>query len=116
LLLKFLTSSPGLSQEIKHVYHTPGILNTIVHPGWVRTDIVKGFEDLLGNSQGQLMKPEMIGKIVVDQIVSCRGAQLIIPKHLSKGAGIRAWTNWLQEFVRDRAVDGVSLKFAGSTK
>jgi all-trans-retinol dehydrogenase (NAD+) len=115
-LLKFLTSSPGLSQEIKHVYRSPGVLNTVVHPSWVRTNIVKGYEDLIEKTQGRLMKPEMIGEIVVDQIVSCRGGQLIIPKKHSKSPGMRGWANWLQEFVRDRAFAGTALIFAGSTK
>jgi all-trans-retinol dehydrogenase (NAD+) len=29
-----LISDVGLGQEIKHVYKTPGVLNTVVHPGW----------------------------------------------------------------------------------
>lgn len=24
----------GLGQEIKHIYNTPGVLNTVVHPSW----------------------------------------------------------------------------------
>jgi short-subunit dehydrogenase len=115
-LLKFLTSSPGLTQEIKHVYRSPGVLNTIVHPAWVRTNIMKGFEDLIEKTQGRPMKPEMIGEIVVDQIVSCRGGQLIIPKQNSKAAGMRGWANWLQEFFRDRAFARTALIFAASTK
>jgi len=116
VLFTFLTSSPGLNQEIKHVYRTPGVLNTIVHPGWVRTNIVKGFEDLLEKTQGKLMNPEIVGKTIVDQIISCRGGQLIIPKKLSMGTGIRGLPNWLQEIIRDQAFSKTPLKYSGPTK
>jgi len=62
------------------------------------------------------MKPELIGKLVVDQIVSCRGGQLIIPKQLVTVAGLRGWTNWLQEFTRDHAIGRATAKLLGSTK
>lgn len=62
------------------------------------------------------MKPEHIGKRIVDQIVSCRGGQLIIPKQISTAAGLRGMSNWLQEFIRDRAVGGAAAKFPGLKK
>ena len=98
------------------MYRTPGVLNTTVHPSWVRTNIVKGFEDFIEKTGGRLMKPEMVGKLIVDQIVSCRGGQLIIPKHSSMLAGMRGWTNWVQEFLRDRAFSKGAEMFVGSTK
>jgi NAD(P)-dependent dehydrogenase (short-subunit alcohol dehydrogenase family) len=114
VLFKFLTSPPGLRQEIKHVYHAPGILSTIVHPSSVRTNMVKDFEDQIKKSLGRLIEPEVIGNIIADQIVSCRGGQLIIPKQLSMLTGIRAWTNWLQEFARDLSLGKLAAKFSGS--
>jgi all-trans-retinol dehydrogenase (NAD+) len=94
----------GLGQEIKHIYKAPGVLNTVVHPSWVRTPLVAGYENYLQKSQGGLMKPEWIGSSIVAQILSCRGGQLILPKKLGGAAGIRGHPNWLQEFIRDIAV------------
>jgi short-subunit dehydrogenase len=103
----------GLNQEIKHIYKTPGVLNTVVHPSWVRTPLVGGYESHLEKTQGGLMKPEHIGSKIVNQIISCRGGQLIIPSKLKSAAGIRALPNWLQETVRDFAVGGSAAKFPG---
>jgi all-trans-retinol dehydrogenase (NAD+) len=96
--------STGLGQEIKHIYKTPGVLNSVIHPSWVRTPLVSGYEDHLEKTQGRLMKPEHIGTRIVDQIISCKGGQVIIPKRLKIAAGIRGQPNWIQEFIRDLAV------------
>lgn len=108
--------SAGLNQEIKHIYRTPGVLNTVVHPSWVRTNLVSGFESHLEKTQGGLMKPEHIAKKIVDQIISCRGGQLIIPRHLATAAGLRGMSNWLQELIRDKAVGGAAAQFPGFKK
>jgi all-trans-retinol dehydrogenase (NAD+) len=99
--------------EIKHIYKKPGVLNTVVHPSWVRTPLVGGYEDHLEKTQGKLMKPEHIAKKIVDQIVSCRGGQLIMPSDLAIAARIRGEPNWLQELIRDFAVGGAASKFPG---
>jgi all-trans-retinol dehydrogenase (NAD+) len=101
----------GLGQELKHLYKTPGVLNTVVHPSWVRTPLVAGYETHLEKNQGGLMKPETIGKKIVDQIVSCRSGQLIIPKKLKAAAGLRGQPNWLQEVIRDLAVGKAGAQF-----
>jgi all-trans-retinol dehydrogenase (NAD+) len=97
--------------EIKHIYKTPGILNTVVHPSWVRTPLVGGYESHLEKTQGKLMKPEHIAKRIVDQILSCRGSQLVMPRRLAIAAGIRGHPNWLQEVIRDLAVGGAGAEF-----
>ncbi|KAF2673110.1 NAD(P)-binding protein [Microthyrium microscopicum] len=101
----------GLGQEIKHIYKTPGVLNTVVHPSWVRTPLVAGYEDHLDKTQGGLMRVDVIGKKIVNQILSCRGGQLIIPSKLRIAAGIRGNPNWLQELIRDMAVGKAGSKF-----
>ena len=106
----------GLSQELKHIYKTPGVLNTVVHPSWVRTPLVKGYEDHLEKTQGGLMKPEMIGRKIADQIFSCSGGQLIIPASLKLAAGIRGQPNWLQEVLRDLAVGRAGAQIPAATR
>jgi all-trans-retinol dehydrogenase (NAD+) len=92
--------------EIKHIYKTPGVLNTVVHPSWVRTPLVGGYEDHLVKTQGKLLEPEHIAKRITDQILSCRGGQLFVPRVLAIAASIRANPNWLQEGIRDIIVGG----------
>jgi all-trans-retinol dehydrogenase (NAD+) len=101
----------GLGQEIKHVYKTPGVLNTVVHPYWARTGLVKGYEGHLEKTQGKLMTPEYVAKQIVDQIVSCQGGQIIIPKSMWTGSLVRGMPNWMQEFARDTHVGGAAAQF-----
>lgn len=78
----------------------------------MRTPLVGGYEGHLEKTQGKLMKPEYIGKQIVDQIVSCRGGQLVLPRQLAIAAGIRGLPNWVQEVIRDRAVGVAANDFA----
>jgi all-trans-retinol dehydrogenase (NAD+) len=103
----------GLSMEIKHIYKTPGLLNTVVHPSWVKTPLVGGYEDHLEKTQGKLMNPVHIAKRITDQVFSCRGGQLVMPRELKVAAGIRGHPNWVQEIIRDIAVGGAASKFPG---
>jgi all-trans-retinol dehydrogenase (NAD+) len=103
-----LTSCTGLGQEIKHIYKTPGVLNTIVHPYWAATPLVGGYEDYLEKNQGKLLKPENIGKKIVDQVLSCRGGQVIIPEDMKIAPGVRGHPNWLQELIRDNVIGKAS--------
>ncbi|KIW08428.1 uncharacterized protein PV09_01331 [Verruconis gallopava] len=94
----------GLNMEIKHIYKKLGVLNTVVHPSWVRTPLIGGYESHLEKTQGKLLKPEQIAKKIVDQIVSCNGGQLFMPGRMSTATRIRGEANWLQELIRDFAV------------
>jgi short-subunit dehydrogenase len=100
----------GLDQEIKHIYGKPGVLTTIVHPNWVRTPLVGGYEDLLEKTQGKLLKPENIARKIVGQILSCRGGQLFMPGTLSIASTLRGQANWVQELIRDVTVGGAKLQ------
>jgi all-trans-retinol dehydrogenase (NAD+) len=88
----------------------------VVHPSWVKTALTGGYEDHLEKTQGKLMKPEYVAKRIVDQIISCRGGQIIMPKQLATAAGIRGLPNWLQEFIRDKAVGGAASDFPDAKK
>jgi len=99
----------GLNQELKHVYKKRGVLNTVVHPHWVRTPLVGGYEAQLEKTQGKLLKPENIARKVVEQITLCRGGQLFMPGHMSTASRLRGEANWLQELIRDFAVGGDNL-------
>jgi short-subunit dehydrogenase len=104
----------GLNQEIRWIYMTPGVLNTVVHPYWARTGLVRGFESHLEKTQGGMMNPNVIAKKIVGQIVSCKGGQIIIPRHMATGSLLRGFPNWLQEFIRDGAVGRAAAHFPGT--
>ncbi|KAJ0333835.1 hypothetical protein COL922a_010392 [Colletotrichum nupharicola] len=92
----------GLTCEIKHIYRSPGVLTTVVHPMWVATDMTKDDKKAIERSgTNKMMKPEDVAKVVADQIFSRRGAQLIIPSRASWLSGFRGLPNWFQEILRD---------------
>ncbi|OCL08753.1 NAD(P)-binding protein [Glonium stellatum] len=97
----------GLNQELKHRYAAPAVLTTSVHPNWVRTPLVKSWENSLNKTKSDVLTPKTVADAIVNQILSCRGGQLIIPGNLAKLSGLRGWTNWLQELIRDGTSEAV---------
>ena len=97
----------GLSGEIKHILKAPGVITTVVHPYWTSTGMTAEYADTIQRTQGALMKPENVAKVVLDQIWMCKGGQLIIPSSLSWLAGLRGFPNWIQEAIVDTV--GASL-------
>jgi all-trans-retinol dehydrogenase (NAD+) len=92
----------SLTCEIKHLYKAPGIITTVVHPSWVRTDMTKEHTDRIERGQGKItLTPDDIASRVLKQIFGRRGGQLIIPSQMSSVSGIRGLPNWVQELVRD---------------
>ncbi|KAI1317928.1 NAD(P)-binding protein [Xylariaceae sp. FL0255] len=91
----------SLRCELKHVYKSPNVLTTVVHPNFVSTPLVADFEDHLQKSGVHMLKSEQIADPIVAQLKSRRGGQLIIPESASLIASIRGWPTWLQEGLRD---------------
>lgn len=91
----------GLTCEIKHIYRSPGVLTTVVHPMWVATDMTKDDKAIERGGTNKMMKPEDVAKVVADQIFSRRGAQLIVPPRASWLSGFQGFPNWFQEILRD---------------
>lgn len=90
-----------LTSELKHVYKSPNVLTTVVHPNFVRTPLVQDFVDRLETSGVRLLTADQIACEVVAQIKSKRGGQLIVPTEVSRIAGIGGWPAWIQELLRD---------------
>ncbi|KAF1986931.1 NAD(P)-binding protein [Aulographum hederae CBS 113979] len=90
-----------LNQEIRHHHKATGVLATVVHPSWVATALIKEWEADIQRAQGPLMKAEMVGNAIADQVLSCKAAQIMLPPQLHFVSGIRAWPNWVQEAMRD---------------
>ncbi|TGJ84384.1 hypothetical protein E0Z10_g4384 [Xylaria hypoxylon] len=91
----------SLTSELKHCYHAPNVLTTIVHPNFVRTPLIEGWADHLEKAGVRMLTSEQVAEPIVAQIKSRRGGQLIIPRSMTLIAGIRGWPTWLQELIRD---------------
>ncbi|KAI9896368.1 hypothetical protein N3K66_008540 [Trichothecium roseum] len=100
----------SLAGEIKHVYKTPGVLTTIVHPHWVRTPLVAERMDQFKDSGVDVLESDHVAKAVVDQIQSRRGAQLIMPSRMGFVTGMRGWPVWMQEILRDSVRRNTAFK------
>ncbi|CAI7594045.1 unnamed protein product [Penicillium manginii] len=90
----------GLGQELRHIYHAPGVRTTIIHPGWVRTPMI---EKLLqsGALKGHLLEPEEVAEAILKQLRSTCGAQLFLPSSFWIVSLLRSTPSWIQERVRD---------------
>jgi short-subunit dehydrogenase len=101
----------GLASELKHRYNAPKVRTTVVHPTWVRTPLI---EELTKQDSFKsfLLEPETVRDAVVKQLLSGKGAQIILPERMSFFglAGIRGWPSWLQETVRNTLGKELSVK------
>lgn len=97
-----------LAAEIKHHYKAPGVMTTVVHPNFVRTPLVESFSGRLESAGVRMMTADVIAKVVIKQIKSKRGGQLIIPDSASGISAIRGWPTWLQEIIRDSIARGTA--------
>lgn len=90
----------GLGCELRNVYQAPGVVTTVVHPNFVRTAMTAPFADRIERG-GRMLTVEDVARPVLAQIFSGRGAQLVVPSHLTFVTGLRGWPNWVQEGFRD---------------
>lgn len=97
----------GLTQELKHRYNCPQIKTSIVYPGWTRTRLITPFEEGIKSVRGPIMEPETVAEIMVKQIIARRSGQVVLGPNMV--ASIRALPTWLQELIRDRMANVVTV-------
>ncbi|KAF1363971.1 NAD(P)-binding protein [Lizonia empirigonia] len=95
-----LSFHEGLNQELALSYKAPGVLTTSVHPNWVRTPLIEPVADELAKRGAVMIEPEEVADAVVAQVLSCKGAQVFVPRSAGKISLLRALPNWVQEGVR----------------
>lgn len=90
----------ALTTEIRKYHKAPGVLTTVVHPGWVRTPLIAGVDQRLEEAGVPLLDSGRVAGEIVSRIKSGWGGQLIVgvPSALS---GLRGWPLWVQEMLRD---------------
>ncbi|KAF2129120.1 NAD(P)-binding protein [Dothidotthia symphoricarpi CBS 119687] len=90
----------SLNQELALRYKTTGIVTTSIHPGWVRTPLVKPVEAELSRNGSVLLEPGAVADAVVRSVLSGRGGQVFLPESAGRVAALRGMPNWVQERVR----------------
>ncbi|EUC49325.1 hypothetical protein COCMIDRAFT_1974 [Bipolaris oryzae ATCC 44560] len=99
-----LSFHEGLTSELSIWYHASGVKTSIVHPSWVRTPLIE--ESILKSGQDpkileSMLRPDEVAEVIVQQIISRRGAQLFIPSAAAPISWLKGFPNWAQELVRD---------------
>ncbi|ORY12804.1 hypothetical protein BCR34DRAFT_284119 [Clohesyomyces aquaticus] len=98
----------GLTQELKHRYKCPQIKTSIVYPNWTRTRLTSAIEKDILNSMGStIMDAKDVADIMVKHIISAKSGQLILGPSIV--TIIRALPAWLQEIIRDRMAQIVTV-------
>ncbi|KAK6334318.1 hypothetical protein TWF730_003531 [Orbilia blumenaviensis] len=97
----------ALRQELRHVYKAPQVRTSIVHPTWMRTNIV-AFDNVEKSGEVRVQKRlfygvEKTAKIAVQRLLSGYGGRVIVPDVWQMRAmiGLRTWAIWAQEGLRD---------------
>lgn len=97
----------GLAQELKHRYNCPEIKTSIVYPNWTRTPLIEAIEQNLSSAKAPIVAPEYVAEAMAKHIINGRSGQLILGPTIA--ASIRALPIWLQEIVRDRMAQVVTV-------
>lgn len=90
----------GLTSELRERYKAPNVRTTIVNPGWIRTPLI---EPLISSPdfKDHVLEMDEVTSVIVKQVLSGRGGQLILPGQLKMASTIRSWPAWLQYAVRN---------------
>ncbi|RWA04219.1 hypothetical protein EKO27_g10882 [Xylaria grammica] len=91
----------SLTSELKHIYKSPGVISTIVHPNFVRTPLIEEEAHRLEKVGVALLTSEAVADAILAQILKGTGGQVIIPGSSSVASFLRSFPNWTQEIVRD---------------
>ncbi|TKY86280.1 hypothetical protein EX895_005105 [Sporisorium graminicola] len=87
-----------LQLELQLLHQSPGVVCSIVHPYWVKTNIVK--TALSEEYQAKIMTPGLVGQKMADKLLSGQGGSLYVPGWVGNLAFIRALPHGLQHRIR----------------
>jgi all-trans-retinol dehydrogenase (NAD+) len=97
-----LSFHEGLSQELRQHYNAPNVLTTSIHPGWIRTPLLKPVIAELEARGSPVMEPEDVVDRIVERILACKGGQVFLPESVRWASMLRGAPNWLQDSVRSK--------------
>lgn len=96
-----LSLHEGLMQELKHRYAAPDVKTSVVHPLWANTSLVSDWESELKRSKTPLLSAEVVGNLIVKQVLSGRSGQVFVPPILAPASLVKGLPHWVGEYVRD---------------
>jgi all-trans-retinol dehydrogenase (NAD+) len=97
-----LSFHEGLSQELRQHYNAPNVLTTSIHPGWIRTPLLKPVIAELEARGSPVMEPEDVADRIVDRVLACKGGQVFLPEEVRWISLLRGAPNWVQDSVRSK--------------
>lgn len=90
-----------LQLELELLYQNrTGVLCSIVHPYWIATPMTE--QIFVPKFHNKMIKPEVVGKKMVDQLLSGQGGSLYIPGWIGKLAWLRVLPHSLAHRIRIR--------------
>jgi hypothetical protein len=90
----------GLQQELRTFHNAPEIKCSVVHPTFADTPMVAKFKDSLAKTTAKLITPESVADAVVKQVLSGRGAQIVLNGNLPYFlTTLRAWPHYLSGII-----------------
>ncbi|KAH7163027.1 hypothetical protein B0J13DRAFT_27060 [Dactylonectria estremocensis] len=101
----------GITAELSTRYNAPKVRTVVVHPGHTRTALFKGYDQKTGFLMPQL-EPESVADAVVQQVLSGRSGQVVIPGTGTTLTALRAMPDWYSIGLRARA-EGAMAQFRG---
>lgn len=87
----------GLALELATKYKAPKVRTVIVHPGHTKTDLFTG-ADMKKDFMFPLLEADTIAQAVVQQVLSGRSGQIILPEMGGSLPSLRGMQHWY--FVR----------------
>ncbi|EWC48862.1 hypothetical protein DRE_00167 [Drechslerella stenobrocha 248] len=93
----------SLRQELRHVYKADKVRTSIVHPTWMKTNIVE-FSESIKSRNLAFASVSRSARQVVDAIMGGYSQRVLVPQRLGMQVGVmvRGLPFWFQEPIRDR--------------
>ncbi|KIS66201.1 uncharacterized protein UMAG_05936 [Mycosarcoma maydis] len=88
-----------LQLELELLYQNrTGVLCSIVHPYWIATPMTEAI--FVPKFHKKMIKPEVVGSKMVDQLLSGQGGSLYVPGWIGRLAWIRVLPHWMAHKIR----------------
>jgi len=94
-----LSFHEGLQGELRMLYDAPSVKCTVVHPTFAATPMTAPHSKAIQGNGFKLIDPQVVADRVVGQILSCKGAQLMIGEGSTVLSTMRAWPHWASALI-----------------
>ncbi|KAL4895524.1 short-chain dehydrogenase/reductase 2 [Aspergillus ambiguus] len=91
----------GLTQELKYWSNVNGVKTSVIHPLYVETPMIKALTKGSTHFNRPVLPVKLVAHEIVQQILSGKSGQIILPKKLWWMSLLRGFPLWLQEGMRN---------------